>query len=266
MSVSSYEFVEAVVENGVGRLTLNSPKTLNAMTVSMMKEFADVLERWELDKSVRVVQIEGKGRAFSAGADKDFLHEIQKISASDIKNIIYRHFAGGTKRLRDYPKPTIAVMRGAATGAGLELALACDFRLTTHDAFIAETWIKLGLIDPLGGMSLLPRLVGLAKANEILLMGEGISGEEAERIGLVNRAVPDEELEDLANKWAQKLASGAPLALQAMKEGIRRGLHQSIDDMAAHNIVVQSQLIGTEDFKEGVRSVFEKDKPNFEGK
>lgn len=157
-------------------------------------------------------------------------------------------------------------MRGAATGAGLELALACDFRLCTKEAFLAETWIKLGLIDPLGGMSLLPRLVGLAKANEILLMGEGLTGEEAERIGLVNRAVPENELEELAKKWSAKLSAGAPLALQAMKEGIRRGLTQSLDEMANQNIAVQSQLIGSEDFKEGVRAVFEKDKANFQGK
>jgi enoyl-CoA hydratase/carnithine racemase len=265
MTETSYEFITTSVKDGIARLALNAPKTLNAMTVEMMKELVIALEGWEFDDAVRVVILEGNGRAFSAGADKDFLNDIQDISPADIKKIIYRHFAGGTKKIRDFPKPTLAMMQGAATGAGLELALACDFRIATKDALLVETWIQLGLIDPLGGMSVLPRLIGLAKANEMLLMGERVSGEEAERIGLINRAVDTDDLEKTCLKWAARLAAGAPLALQAMKEGIRRGLHQSLDDMANHNISVQSQLIGTDDFKEGVRAVFSKGKANFKG-
>ncbi|OUR79938.1 hypothetical protein A9Q83_03065 [Alphaproteobacteria bacterium 46_93_T64] len=264
--MKSYSHIEASVEDGIGRLALNEPETLNSMTVDMMKELVEVLDIWELDDTVRVLILEARGRAFSAGANKDFLQDIQEISSFDIKNIIYRHFAGGTKKIRNFPKPTIAAMRGAATGAGLELALACDFRIATKDAMLVETWIHLGLIDPLGGMSILPKLIGLAKANEMLLLGEIFSGEEAERIGLVNRAVDDSELDAKVLSWAKLLANGAPLALQAMKEGIRRGLDQAPDAMANHNISVQSQLIQTEDFKEGVRALFAKEKPNFKGR
>ncbi len=109
-------------------------------------------------------------------------------------------------------------------------------------------------------------MVGLAKANELLLLGERVSGEEAERIGLVNRAVEDDGLEDAVSKWAKRLANSAPLAIRAMKEGIRRGLDQAPDTMANHNITVQSQLVHSEDFKEGVRALFSKETPHFKGK
>lgn len=264
--MTTYSHIEARVENNIGHLALNDPETLNSMTADMMKELIEVLDLWEQDETVRVLVLEARGRAFSAGANKDFLQEVPAISSFEIKNIIYRHFAGGTKKIRDFPKPTIAAMRGAATGAGLELALACDFRIATKDAMLAETWIHLGLMDPLGGMSILPRLIGLAKANEMLLLGERVSGEEAERIGLVNRAVEDDALESTVLSWAKRLANGAPLALQAMKEGIRRGLEQAPDAMATHNISIQSQLIHTEDFKEGVRALFSKEKPDFKGR
>ncbi|MEP4193040.1 MAG: enoyl-CoA hydratase/isomerase family protein, partial [Sneathiella sp.] len=172
----------------------------------------------------------------------------------------------GVKKIRNFPKPTIAAMRGAATGAGLELALACDFRIATKDAVLAETWIHLGLIDPLGGMSLLPRLVGLAKANELLLLGDKITGEEAQDIGLVNRAVEEDKLDQTVGDYTSRLAASAPLALKAMKDGIRRGLEQAPDSMADTNIRVQSQLAKTEDFKEGVRALFAKEKPAFSGR
>ena len=144
--MKTYSHIEARVENNIGHLALNDPETLNSMTADMMKELIAVLDIWEQDETVRVLVLEARGRAFSAGANKDFLQEIPAVSSFDIKNIIYRHFAGGTKKIRDFPKPTIAAMRGAATGAGLELALACDFRIATKDAMLAETWIHLGLM------------------------------------------------------------------------------------------------------------------------
>ncbi len=266
MPEETFEWIETDIENGIGHITLNDPSTLNAMTVEMMKEVIRTLEVFETTEAVRAVILTGKGRAFSAGAKRQFLEEIPAKTEEEIRETIYRYFAGGVQKIRNFPKPTVAAIKGAATGAGLELALACDFRIATKDALLIETWIHLGLIDPLGGLSLLPRLIGLAKANEMLLLGEKVSGEEAHRIGLVNRAVADEDFEATVQDFATRLAAAAPLAIRAMKEGIRRGYEQSPDSMADENITIQSRLIHTEDFKEGTRALFAKEKPSFSGK
>lgn len=265
MKTENLEHVETSVHNRIARIVMNDPATLNALTVDMMKEVNALLDQYEKDPDVRVVVLQGKGRAFSAGAKREFLEELPSMSKDDIQNIIYKHFAGGAKKIRNYSKPTVAAMRGAATGAGLEIALNCDFRICTKDALLVETWIHLGLMDPLGGMALLPRLVGLSKANEMLLLGERVSGEEAERIGLVNRAVEEEKLDETVDNFASRLADAAPLAIAAMKDGIRRGFEQSPDQMADQNIEAQAKLAGTEDFKEGVAALFGKRKANFKG-
>ncbi|MEP3244647.1 MAG: enoyl-CoA hydratase/isomerase family protein [Sneathiella sp.] len=266
MPRDTFDFIETELSKGVVTIILNDPQTLNAMTTEMMKEVIEALDHFEKMDAVRVVILTGKGRAFSAGAKRAFLEKLPGYTEEEIKETIYRYFAGGVKKIRNFPKPTIAAMRGAATGAGLELALACDFRIATKDAVLAETWIHLGLIDPLGGMSLLPRLVGLAKANELLLLGDKITGEEAQDIGLVNRAVEEDKLDQTVGDYTSRLAASAPLALKAMKDGIRRGLEQAPDSMADTNIRVQSQLAKTEDFKEGVRALFAKEKPAFSGR
>ena len=129
-----------------------------------------------------------------------------------------------------------------------------------------ETWINLGLITPLGGMYLLPRLIGLNMANEMLLMGRKVFGQEAEDIGLVNRVVEPDDLQTTAMDWAARLAEGPPLGLQSMKEGIRRGMESSMADEWEHSVYVQSILLNTDDFAEGVAAIKAQRKPVFKGK
>ena len=161
----------------------------------MMGEIVEAVRAFEDDRGVRVMLIEGAGRGFSAAGDFDFLDELKAKTPFEIRDEVYAFFAGGIKAIKLFSKPTVAAVNGPASGAGFEIALACDFRIASSDAVFIESWINLGLISPLGGMFLLPRLVGLAKANEILMLGKPVRGEEAAEIGLM-----------------------------AMKEGIRRGM------------------------------------------
>ena len=261
----TYQYIRVEKNDGIGWLTLDRPKVLNAMIPAMMKEVIDAFEDLNNDDAVRVVVITGEGKGFSAGGDYDFLVELTEARPFDVKNTVYRFFGAGVRAVKLCPKPTIAAVNGPAAGAGCEIALACDFRIASEHAVFRESWIDLGLLSPLGGMYLLPRLVGLAKANEILLLGSRIGAAEALEIGLVREVVAADELMEAAGKLAGKLAAGPPLALRAMKEGIRRGLESTMAAEWEHNVYVQSMLIDSDDFAEGVAAMTEKRKPKFRG-
>lgn len=256
-----------LVEGGtaIGRLTLARPP-MNGLHPEMMRELMEGVAALERDAAVRAIVVDSACRAFSAGGDIAFLDEASAKRPAELRNDVYGYFIGGVKALRLCAKPTVAAVNGAAAGAGCELALACDFRVCSSDALFQESWINLGLISPLGGMKLLPQLVGLARANEMLLLGRRIRGEEAARIGLVNECVAPEALAEAALRWARELAEGAPLGLRAMKEGVRRGMESSLAAEWEQNSYVQGLLIDSDDFKEGVAALKERRKPRFKGR
>ena len=259
------QYLLTTIEDRVGKITFNTPENLNALTPDVMKEFMAVLDEYEENPDVRVVLITGAGRAFSAGGSYDFLKEMFDATPTQIKNTVYKYFAGGVKRLKLFPKPTVAAVNGPAAGAGCEAAIACDFRVVCKEALFSEVWAKLGLICPLGGMFLLHRLVGLAKATEMLMLGTPVAGEEAVKIGLANELVEKENLQDAAMKLALRLAEGAPLALSTIKEGLRRGMESTLAAEWEYNVFAQATLISSEDYKEGANAVMEKRSPNFKG-
>ncbi len=261
-----YEFIEVSVAEGVGRMTLNRPHVLNALIPEMMGEIVAALDLMQADDAVRALLVTGAGRAFSAGGDAGFLETLLDARPFEIKDTVYAFFGKGVQSLKLFPKPTVAAVNGPAAGAGFEIALACDFRIASQSAMFHQSWIQLGLISPLGGMYLLPRLVGLARANEILMLGRRVSGEEAAEMGLANETVADEALDAAAEKLVRRLADGPPLALRAMKEGIRRGMDSTLAAEWEHNIYVQSLLIDSEDYAEGVQALLGKRKANFSGR
>jgi enoyl-CoA hydratase/carnithine racemase len=261
-----FEYIVTDIKDGIGRLTLNRPEVLNALHQPMMGEIIAAVNAFEADAQVRVMLIDAAGRGFSAGGDFRFLESMTQMTPFEVKGEVYSFFATGIKAIKLFAKPTVAAVNGPATGAGFEIALACDFRLAGESALFIQSWINLGLISPLGGMYLLPRLIGLARANEMLMLGKPVRGAEAAAIGLVNATVADADLAARAWALAAQLAAGPPLGLQAMKEGIRRGMESTLASEWEHNVYVQSMLLNTHDYKRGVAALRERRAPTFEGR
>ena len=249
----------------VGRISFNRPDKLNALRPETMAELIEAVSDFERESDVRAIVITGRGEAFSSGGDRDFLDEVTRMTPFEIKESVYSTFQGAVRKLKLCPKPTVAAVHGPAVGAGCEIAIACDFRVASPQALFYESWLELGIIPPLGGMFLLPRLVGLGKATEMILLGTRVGGEEAARIGLVNKLVPRAELEGEALALAEKLAQGPPLALSIAKEGLRRGMESSLEKEWEFNLYAQSMLLNSGDFAEAVRARKEKRKPEFRG-
>lgn len=254
------------VKEHIATITLNRPDTLNAMTPAVMGELRETMARVEKDPEVRVIVFTGAGKGFSSGGDKEFLEEITRMTPFEIKKAVYENFQGATKAVKLCPKPTIAAVNGAAVGAGCELALACDFRIAAESAYFMESWVHLGIIAPLGGMFLLPQLVGLTRATEMLMLGTRVDAGEALEMGLVNRTVHGDQLHETVWEMAQRLAAGPPLALAVFKEGLRRGMESTLAAEWEFNLYAQAMLLNSGDFAESVAALQEKRKPRFSGK
>jgi enoyl-CoA hydratase/carnithine racemase len=251
-------------EGSVRILTLHRPGTLNALTPETMTELAGRLERTGSDPSVRAVVLTGADGAFSSGGDTRLLEAIPTMSEAELREVVYGAFQRPVRAMRAMPQPVVAAVDGPAVGAGCELALAADFRLASPRARFGEVWIKIGCLPALGGMYLLPRLVGLGRAVEMIMTGDVIGADEACRIGLVSRVVPESALLDEAVALARRLAAGPPRALALAKAG----LAGAGDLQAALEAALAAQLacFATADFREGVRALAERRPPRFTGR
>jgi 2-(1,2-epoxy-1,2-dihydrophenyl)acetyl-CoA isomerase len=252
--------------NGVLTLTLNRPETLNALTVESMSLLADRLEDAAADASARAVVITGAGPAFSAGGDIGFLQEIHGMPPERIRSVVYGTFQRVTRVIRTMDKPVIAAVNGAAVGAGCEIAVACDFRIASDKARFGEVWIKIGCVPALGGMFLLPRIVGLARATELILTGEIIDAREALRIGLVTKVVMPPDLAPAAEELALRLAHGPAQAIAAAKTALNRGIDGTFAGELEATLEQQLACFRTADFAEGVRALAEHREPRFTGR
>jgi len=226
-------------ELGVATITLNRPRALNALNAEMIAELLDAVGQASEDKEVKVVLITGAGRAFCFGADiSEFRRTRDQPAAIPIGDLLSQ-VQKIIRLLAGMLKPTMAALNGFATGLGLDLALACDLRIAAERAKFGEAFISMGLVPDGGGTFFLPRLVGLAKAAELIFLGEPISSSEAERIGLINRVVPNQDLGKCSLDLAYKLAKGPSLAIGLAKEAIWRNLSQDLD--SALKFEAQSQ-------------------------
>lgn len=250
---------------GVRTLTLNRPDSLNALTTESMGLLAECLDSAAADPAVRAVIITGAGTAFSAGGDTAFLLEIPTMPPARVKEVVYGTFQRVIRAIRGMDKPVIAAVNGAAVGAGCEIAIASDFRIASETARFGEVWIKLGCVPALGGMFLLPRIVGLAKATELILTGEIIDAHEALRIGLVNKVVKPADLIPSAEGLAGSLASGPGKAIAVAKAALNRGLDSNLWAELEATVHAQLMCFTTKDFAEGVRALAECRPPRFRG-
>jgi len=250
--------------NGVATITLNRPERLNAVTFEVYHELTDFLAKLHDEKEVRVVVITGAGRAFCSGGDvRDIIGELQGQDAEGLLRFT-RLTCELIHNMRSLPKPIIASINGTTAGAGACIALASDIRIAAEEAKIAFIFVKVGLAGTdMGATYLLPRVIGLAKATELLMTGDFIEAQEAERIGLYNRVVPRAQLETITQEFAEKLARGPSLGLAKTKEMLNREMHMGFDSALEAEAVAQALCMQTADFKEAHAAFLEKREAKF---
>jgi 2-(1,2-epoxy-1,2-dihydrophenyl)acetyl-CoA isomerase len=258
-------------KNGnIGVVTLNRPEKLNALTPDMNNRIRDICDEIKHDDEVRGVILTGNGRAFCAGTDVS--GQARDVPAGDrtvsrVRTRLSTFDHATLWGFTNIPKPTVCAINGAAVGLGAELTLHCDVRIASQSARWGQVFVLRGWVPDTGaGTYLLPRLVGLSKACELVFSGEIINGQEMLRIGLVSQLVPDSNLGLAALEMAKKLVKGAPLAVKMAKELIYRGLERNIEEHAQANSAAFGMLTATEDHLEGVKSFLEKREPRWKGR
>jgi 2-(1,2-epoxy-1,2-dihydrophenyl)acetyl-CoA isomerase len=254
---------------GIATLTLNRPETLNAMNEAMLAELERLLLRLETETAVRAVILTGTGRAFSSGGDQKRARQVEGQATfyqGDLGGGVIERLNRCVLRLQRLPKPVIGSIPGVAVGAGCNLALATDLRIAAEGSRFGEVFARIGLIPDGGGTYFLPRLVGTAKALELMLLAEIIDASEALRIGLVNWVVPADTLQAETHKLAVRLAHGPTVAYGLIKTGVYQGLQMPLQDVL--NMEAQHQAIATrtQDRAEGAAAFREKRAPQFQGR
>lgn len=259
----AYETVKVEREESVLWIILNRPHRLNAFNDVLIEELADALETAEKDPSVRCVVITGEGdRAFSAGADITMFPKATPVKAEEFSRMGQMVFG----KIEEMSKPVIAAINGFALGGGLELALACDFRIAAEHAELGSPEINLGLIPGWGGTQRLVRIVGLAKAKEMVMLGTRLKAEEALKVGLVHKVVHYEKLRDETRDLAKKLSEGPPVALKYAKYALNFGTQVPLEAGLRIESGLMALTFSTEDLKEGVEAFMSRRKAEFKGK
>ena len=232
------------VADGVGTILLNRPARKNAFTIEMVDRWADILHEARTDPAVRVLVLTGAGDAFCSGVDLDRRHASGPPTPLRRAQLLTEHVHRIPLALESLDKPVIAAINGVAVGAGMDMALMCDLRIMARSARLSEGYIRIGTVPGDGGCYYLPRLVGRAKALELLLTGDFIDSAEAARLGIVNHVVDDADLGGAVEALAAKIVHAPPLAVRAIKRAVyqseRQDLRTALDQIAA-----QSAVIGT---------------------
>ena len=263
----TYECLIYEVKDGIATLTLNRPDRLNALGGSLRDDLHAAVTRSAADPEVRVMVITGAGKGFCSGGDVKAMGEAK---AGQRERPLVEKIAPGRDRtllaMREAPQPIIAAVNGAAAGAGMNLALGCDIRIASTAARFTQAFVKRGLHPDWGGTYFLPRMVGTAKACEMIFTGDVIDAAEAERLGIVSRVVAPEELMPTAYELARRIAAGPPVAIRLAKRSIYA--NSELDLRAALQVETMAQNIcfETEDATEGIRAFGEKRAPVFKGR
>ncbi len=260
------------VSDGIATITLNRPHRRNAISIGMLTELTGHLLEAERDSAARVVVLTGAGKGFCAGLDiKDAMAGTGiggggQVNPGGGGALLMNTRDLPTVLLHEMDTPVIAAINGAAAGYGLDLALGCDMRIIDASARLLPGFAKRGIVPESGGTWYLPRLVGWARAAEISFLGRDLDAAESERLGLVNRVVPDGEALTTAREWAAEIAANAPLAIRAMKRLFRFGLSESFPAHSDHVLAALKELMATKDFQEGLSSFIEQRPPEFQGR
>jgi 2-(1,2-epoxy-1,2-dihydrophenyl)acetyl-CoA isomerase len=256
--------IELHIENDIAFVWLNRPEVFNSFNREMALSLQDTLDACERNDTVRAIVISGRGKAFCAGQD------LKEVTSPELnpgfKKILEEHYGPIILRIRNIEKPIMAAVNGVAAGAGANIALACDIVVAHEQANFIQAFSLIGLIPDSGGTFFLPRLVGFQKASALSMLGDKISAEEAERLGMIYKTVPDTEYEDTIKKLALKLANMPTKALGLIKKTLNQSLKNDLENQLALESKHQIEASGTADYAEGVAAFIEKRKPNFKGK
>ena len=251
------------IENNVAYITLNRPEVFNSFNREMALRLQDTFDACEINDEVRAIVLSGNGKAFCAGQD------LKEVITPDLnpgfKKILEEHYNPIILRIRNIEKPIIAAVNGVAAGAGANIALACDIVIADEKASFIQAFSKIGLIPDSAGTFFLPRLIGFQKASALAMLGDKVSVEEAERLGMIYKYVPSEEFQEIIKKIALKMAQMPTKALGLIKDAFNKSLTNNLEEQLALEAKYQIEAAETEDFNEGVTAFIEKRKPNFKG-
>lgn len=262
----SYASILFEVADGVATLTLNRPDKLNSFTSDMHAEVRDALFRVKEDESVRCLLLTGAGRGFCAGQDLSDRAVAPGQEMPDLGQSIETNYNPLVRTLRALEMPVIAAVNGVAAGAGANIAFACDLVLAGRSASFIQAFCKLGLVPDSGGTWFLPKLVGTQRAMALAMLGEKVTAEEAERLGMIHKAVDDAELMPTATTLARQLATQPTKGLALIKKAIYASTTNTLDEQLDLERDLQRAAGRTADYREGVAAFLEKRAPKFEGK
>ncbi|WP_179339716.1 enoyl-CoA hydratase-related protein [Winogradskyella ludwigii] len=251
------------IENKIAYITLNRPEVFNSFNREMAFLLHDTLDACETNDEVRAIVLTGNGKAFCAGQD------LKEVTDPDLnpgfKKILEEHYNPIITRIRNIKKPVIAAVNGVAAGAGANIALACDIVVAHEKVSFIQAFSLIGLVPDSAGTFFLPRLIGFQKALALAMLGDKISAEEAEKMGMIYKMIPLESFEEDVNKLALKLANMPTKALGMIKELFNKSMTNDLESQLAFESKLQIEAAQTEDYKEGVAAFIEKRQPNFKG-
>jgi len=243
-------------------LTLNRPQVFNAMSPELFRQLLAALQDCEEDPEINVLVLTGAGKAFCAGGDLPTLDSVDNVV--EARNYIAT--AGKlASTISNLQKPVIAMVNGVAAGAGFNMALACDLVICTATARFIQSFVSIGLVPDCGGTYFLPRLVGLQKAKELMLLAAPVDAQGALQLGIVNRVVEEEKLREAVMEYAEKLAKSAPLAVRMIKKNLNQSLGLTLENVLELESDIQTILLQTADNQEGIAAFREKRQPIFRG-
>ncbi len=266
MADKKYSTILLEKDKNVATIILNRPKKFNAISPDLIIDMLDILQVIEDDHDIRAVLITGAGKAFCAGGDiQEDLVPVSKMNPAQWREYI-KPFANMVRKLHALPKPVIAGINGVTVGGGCDIAMSCDIRISSSAAKFGYGYIKMGILSDMGGHYLLPRLAGSGAAKLFAFTGDIIDADEAFRIGLVDRLVPEDDFKQETDALVQKIANGPTSAIILIKEAMRRSGEMDLDASLDYAANLQSALLDSKDFVEGYTAFLEKRKPVFTGK
>ena len=256
--------IELEIKNNIAWIKFNRPEVFNSFNREMALSLIDTLKSCNTNDEVRAVVLTGNGKAFCAGQD------LKEVTSPELnpgfKKILEEHYNPIIKQIRSIEKPVIAAVNGVAAGAGANIALACDVVVAHEKVSFIQAFSLIGLIPDSGGTFFLPRLIGFQKASSLAMLGDKVSADEAERLGMIYKVIPFERFEDEVNELAKKMANMPTKALGLIKKTLNASMSNNLDEQLALESKYQIEAAQTDDYAEGVAAFIEKRQPNFKGR